>query len=77
MEWETRGDGDESNPDLVVDENVEMDLVQVSTNLSGVSELETQRRQFSSPMNSTCEFESSGSISVDLVIIDAGTIISS
>jgi len=77
MEWETVGDGDESNPDLVVDENVEMDLVQVSTNLSGVSELETQRRQSSSPMNSTCEFESSGSISVNLVMIDAGTIISS
>ena len=37
MEWETVGDGDESNPDLVVDENIEMDLVQVSTNLSFVS----------------------------------------
>ena len=77
MEWETVGDGDESNSDLVVDVDAEMDLVQVSTNLSGVSELETQRRQSSSPMNSTCEFESSGSISVNLVMIDAGTIISS
>jgi len=67
MEWETVGDGDESNSDLVVDVDAEMDLVQVSTNLSGVSELETQRRQSSSPMNSTCEFESSGSISVDWV----------
>ena len=77
MECETVGDGDESNPDLVVDENIEMDLVQVSTNLSGVSVLETWKRQFSSPMNSTCEFESSGSVNVDLVMIDAGTIISS
>ena len=77
MEWETEGVGDVSISDLVVDIDVEMGLVQISIKLSDVSKLETQRRQSSSPMNSTCEFESSGSISVNLVMIDAGTIISS
>ena len=67
VEWETEGVGDVSISDLVVDVDAEMGLVQISIKLSGVSELETQRRQSSSPMNSTCEFELSGSISVDWV----------
>ena len=49
VEWETEGVGDGSISDLVVDVDVEMGLVQISIKLSGVSKLETQRRQSWSP----------------------------